>query len=302
MQLEYHCLKGVDFKGHEMEVFRTVAEVQEKCEQIRFSGKSLAFVPTMGFFHQGHLELMKAARKIADKVIISIFVNPTQFGPTEDFETYPRDTEGDLVKAREVGVDIAFVPSVEEIYPEGFQTMVKVQRVTQHLCGLSRPGHFDGVTTVVAKLFNITKPHVAVFGQKDYQQLTVITRMVKDLNFDIKIVGVPTVREPDGLAMSSRNSYLTPQQRKSALCLKKSLDLATEMVSRGERKADEIKRAVQELILNHPFTKIDYVSVCDPVTLEDVDVLRGNTLLALAVRVGKTRLIDNCILSPSGPE
>ncbi|MFH1124177.1 MAG: pantoate--beta-alanine ligase, partial [Pseudomonadota bacterium] len=231
-----------------------------------------------------------------DKAIISIFVNPIQFGPSEDFAAYPRDLEGDLSKAREVGVDIAFVPTARDMYPEGFQTKVFVEGLDKHLCGLSRPGHFDGVTTVVAKLFLATKPHLAIFGQKDYQQLTVITRMVRDLNMDIEIVGVPTVREPDGLAMSSRNSYLTPDQRRSALCLKKSLDLALEMLGRGEKRAEEIKKAVEGLILDHPHTKIDYVILCDPVTLEDVAQLEGETLLALAVRVGKTRLIDNCRL------
>jgi pantoate--beta-alanine ligase len=250
----------------------------------------------MGFFHEGHLELMRVAKRNADAVIISIFVNPTQFGPSEDFAAYPRDMEGDLAKAKNVGVDIAFTPSVKEMYPEGFQTTVSLGNLTNHLCGLSRPGHFQGVTTVVAKLFNIAKPHLAVFGQKDFQQLTVITKMVKDLNMDIQVVGMPTYREPDGLAMSSRNTYLSGAERKSALALKKSLDLASGMYDRGERDAARIKAAVEETILSHPHTEIDYVTVCDPVTLEDVETLTGETLIALAVRVGKTRLIDNCLL------
>jgi len=280
-----------------MEIIESIVKMHQRSEDLRLSGQTLALVPTMGFLHEGHLELMRVARRHADKVIISIFVNPIQFGPGEDFDTYPRDLQGDLAKAGEVGVDIAFVPTVKEMYPEGFQTEVAVERVPKHLCGLPRPGHFDGVTTVVAKLFHATKPHLAVFGQKDYQQLTVISRMVQDLNMDIEIVGVPTVREPDGLAMSSRNAYLTPEERKSALCLKKSLDLALQMVAQGEKRAEEIRKVLERLILDHPYTDIDYVSLCDPVTLEDVASLKGETLLALAVRVGKTRLIDNGLLN-----
>jgi pantoate--beta-alanine ligase len=279
-----------------MEVIEGVEEVQRRCEELRLAGKILALVPTMGFFHEGHLELMRVAKRHADVVIISIFVNPTQFGPSEDFSAYPRDMEGDLTKAKRVGVDIAFTPTVGEMYPEGSQTSVAVAGLTEHLCGLSRPGHFHGVTTVVAKLFNITKPHIAVFGQKDYQQLTVITKMVKDLNMDIRIVGVPTYREPDGLAMSSRNTYLSAVERKSALSLKRSLDLGSEMYEKGERDASKIKSAVEKLILSHPDTTIDYVALCDPVTLDGLEILRGEALLALAVRVGKTRLIDNCLL------
>jgi pantoate--beta-alanine ligase len=279
-----------------MEVLERIDAVQKRCEDLRLSGKTLGFVPTMGFLHEGHLELMRIAKRHADVVIVSIFVNPAQFGPAEDFDRYPRDTEGDLEKARSVGVDIVFLPSVPEIYPDGYQTKVSVDRLTKHLCGVSRPGHFDGVTTVVAKLFNITKPHIAVFGQKDYQQLTVISRMVRDLNMDLDIVGVPTFREPDGLAMSSRNAYLDPEQRRSALSLKKSLDLARHLLEKGERRAEEVKKAVEGLILSHPHTAIDYVTLCDPVTLEDVETLEAETLLALAVKVGNTRLIDNCLL------
>jgi pantoate--beta-alanine ligase len=253
----------------------------------------------MGFLHQGHLELMRVGRKHADRLVISIFVNPMQFGPSEDLAEYPRDTQGDLAKAREVGVDMVFSPPTHEIYPEGFQTCVRIAKLPQHLCGLSRPGHFDGVTTVVAKLFNIVRPHIAIFGQKDYQQLTVISRMVLDLNMGIQIIGVPTVREHDGLAMSSRNSYLSPEERKSALCVKESLDMADQMLRSGERRAETIKKALEALIHSHPFTEIDYVTLCDPTTLEDVEALGPQTLLALAVRVGKTRLIDNRVLRDS---
>ena len=282
-----------------MEIIETVEQMQMKSEALRLGGHTIALVPTMGFFHEGHLELMRVGKKLADKLIISIFVNPTQFGPTEDFGEYPRDTEGDLARAREVGVDIVFFPSVNEMYPEGFQTNVQVEKATQHLCGISRPVYFNGVTTVVAKLFNMTMPHLAVFGQKDYQQLMVISRMVTDLNMPIKIIPVPTVREPDGLAMSSRNSYLDPEERKSALCLKKSLDLTDKMFQGGEKDASIIKKTIISLIQGYPFTDIDYVSLCDPVTLEDIETLGEKTLLALAVRVGKTRLIDNCLLQVS---
>ncbi len=279
-----------------MEVIDTVEQMQKESETFRAAGQIIALVPTMGFLHEGHLELMRVAKKHADKLIMSLFVNPTQFGPSEDFEEYPRDTEGDLEKARGTGVDIVFMPTVQEIYPEGYQTKVKVEKVTEHLCGLSRPGHFEGVTTIVAKLFNCTKPHLAVFGQKDYQQLAVIRRMVTDLNMDIQILGVPTVRDADGLAMSSRNSYLNPEERKSALCLRKSLDLADEMFLEGVKEASAIKEAIELLIHNYPFTNIDYVTLCDPQTLVDVKTLGEETLLALAVRVGKTRLIDNCLI------
>ena len=280
-----------------MEVIEQTDLMQHKAEELRLAGKVLGFVPTMGFFHEGHLQLMRVAKKHCDVAIISIFVNPMQFGAKEDMAAYPRDLEGDLAKAREVGVDIAFVPAVDQMYPEGFESRVSVEKVTNHLCGLSQPTHFDGVCTVVAKLFNITKPHLAVFGQKDYQQLTVISRMVKDLDMDLQILGVPTYREPDGLAMSSRNRYLNKEERKSALCLKKSMDLAREMAGRGEIRSAFIKKAMEDLIRNHPYTQIDYVSLTDPVTLDDVDALTGETLLALAVRVGKTRLTDNCVLS-----
>ena len=279
-----------------MDVIKTVAEMRHRCEAMRTAGETLALVPTMGFFHDGHLELMRIGKKHADQLVISIFVNPIQFGPQEDFEAYPRDMAGDLEKARKMGVELVFTPSEEEMYPHGFQTIVSVKKVTRYLCGLSRPEHFDGVTTVVGKLFNIIKPHIALFGQKDYQQLTVISRMVRDLNMDIKIVGVPTVREPDGLAMSSRNNYLDPEERKSALCLKKSLDLADEHVSQGETDPARIKSAIEKLILSHPFTEIDYVTLCHPYTLKDIETVKGECLLALAVKVGRARLVDNCIL------
>ena len=279
-----------------MEIIDFCEVMQKTSETFRRSGQTIGLVPTMGFFHDGHLELMKAGKRLSDRLVVSIFVNPAQFGPSEDYESYPRDLERDLSKAREVDVDIVFCPSNEEMYPQGFQTNVKVQEVTKHLCGLSRPSHFEGVTTVVAKLFNITMPHLAVFGQKDYQQLTVISRMVKDLNMAVKIVGVPIVREPDGLAMSSRNTYLSAEERESALCLKKSLDLADSLFNQGERNPDKILGDVKQLIRDHPLTEIDYVKICHPATLEDMETVEERSLLALAVKVGKTRLIDNCLL------
>lgn len=279
-----------------MEVIETVDRMQQRAEYLRSAGNTIAVVPTMGFLHEGHLELMRVGKIHADTLVITIFVNPTQFGPGEDYEQYPRDPEGDLKAAESVGVDVVFMPAAGEMYTDMHQTRVTVERLPNHLCGLSRPGHFDGVTTVVAKLFHITKPHLAIFGQKDYQQLAVISRMVMDLNMDIKIIGVPTVREPDGLAMSSRNKYLSDDERASALCLKKSLDAAQELMEAGETESRVISSRLEALINSHPFTEIDYIELCDPVTLDHADRLEEETLLALAVRVGQTRLIDNCVL------
>ena len=283
-------------ENKKIEIIETVSGMQEKAEQIRLSGKKTGLFPTLGFLHEGHLELIREGRKRSDILVMSLFVNPTQFGPNEDFDKYPRDTEGDIKKARGEGVDIVFMPPVAEMYPEGFQSSVKVDKITGFLCGKSRPGHFEGVTTVVAKLFNIVKPHFAMFGRKDYQQLAVIRRMVKDLNIDINIMEVPIVREPDGLAMSSRNKYLNPEERKSALCLKRAIDMAVSMAGQGELNSEKIIGSVRDLILTFPFTEIEYINICDPETLEDTDILKDKSLLALAVRVGSTRLIDNCLI------
>jgi pantoate--beta-alanine ligase len=280
-----------------MEIIKTIELMQELSDKWRRNGHIIACVPTMGFLHQGHIELLKVGRDKGDRLIMTIFVNPTQFGPHEDYEKYPRDTEGDLDKARSAGVNAVFMPTVEEMYPDGFQSTVAVNTITQYLCGKSRPGHFAGVTIVVAKLFNITKPHLAIFGEKDYQQLAVLKQMVSDLNMDIEIIGIPTVREQDGLAMSSRNKYLSPKERLSALSLKKGLDLAKAMVRDGEKDSITIKNAVKELILTHPFTAIDYVTICDPKKLTDMENVNGPSLLALAVKVGKARLIDNSIIA-----
>ena len=280
-----------------MQIIESIAIMQEASERWRNNDEIIVLVPTMGFLHEGHLELLRVGREKGDRLIMSLFVNPTQFGPQEDFEKYPRDTEGDLEKARSEGVDAVFMPSGMEMYPHGFQTTVAVEKVTKYLCGRSRPGHFAGVTTVVAKLFNITKPHRAIFGEKDYQQLIVIRQMVRDLNMDIEIIGVPTVREQDGLAMSSRNTYLTPHERESALSLKKGMDMASAMVEKGEKDSARIIGAVRELILSHPFTEIDYVTICNREDLTDIEAVEEPALLALAVKVGRARLIDNRILS-----
>jgi len=262
----------------------------------RQAGKIIAFVPTMGYFHEGHLSLMREGRKRGDILVVSLFVNPIQFGPKEDLNDYPRDFDRDKTLAEKEGVDVIFVPEVEEMYPKTYQTYVEVTQLTQHLCGLSRPGHFKGVTTVVAKLFNIVKPHIALFGLKDYQQYLVIKQMIRDLNYDIEIIGCPIIREPDGLAMSSRNLYLTPEQRVSALSLSQSLKLAQEMVDQGERDSRVIIDRIKSFITHHPGTQIDYVKVCDPETLEDLDRIEKKALIALAVKVGKARLIDNSLL------
>lgn len=269
------------------------------CNSARINGKTIGLVPTMGAFHDGHLSLMRSARIENDLVVISIFVNPTQFGPKEDFNAYPRDLESDSKLALQVGVDVIFAPTVNDMYPNGYATFVNVERITEKLCGASRPIHFRGVTTVVAKLFNIIRPHKAYFGQKDAQQCVVIKRMAEDLNFDIDILIMPTIRETDGLAMSSRNKYLNVQERQSALVLSKSLFKAQDMIKSGQVNALEILRNMKQMINAEPLAKIDYVSIVDGETLDDIREIKANTLIALAVFIGKTRLIDNIIINGS---
>jgi len=269
--------------------------MQKYSESLRLQGKKIAFVPTMGYLHEGHLRLMEEGRRRADCLVTSIFVNPTQFGPSEDLDKYPRDFERDERLSAEVGCDVIFYPSSEEMYPPHYHTYVMVEDITQNLCGSSRPGHFRGVATVCAKLFNIVKPHVAVFGKKDFQQLVVIKRMVQDLNMDLEILGIDTVREHDGLAMSSRNTYLKDGERKSALSLSRSLTKAKNMYQGGERNAAVIIDAVTASIESMPHTKIDYVKICDTTTMEDVESLDAEAVLALAVWVGVPRLIDNYV-------
>lgn len=272
--------------------------MQKRAREIRSRGQSIAFVPTMGFLHDGHLSLMAEGRRRAQCLIASIFVNPTQFGPGEDFDRYPKSLERDIELTREVGVDILFSPSKEDLYPEGFDTYLIQNHLPNHLCGLSRPGHFQGVLTIVAKLFNIVQPDVAIFGEKDFQQLAVIRRMTRDLNFGIEIIGHTIVREPDGLAMSSRNTYLNDSQRRSALTLSESLETARRLVNDGEIHADKIIETARAIIEAANETEIDYIHICDPDTLNDVNTIQRPALMALAVKVGETRLIDNMILSP----
>ncbi|MEW6615376.1 MAG: pantoate--beta-alanine ligase [Thermodesulfobacteriota bacterium] len=277
-----------------MKMVSSIKEMQEFSEGSRLKNKIIALVPTMGFLHDGHLKLIEEGGRRADISIISIFVNPTQFGVGEDLEKYPRDLEKDKKLAEGVGVDIIFAPTASEMYPKTYQTYVNVEYVTRNLCGASRPTHFRGVTTVVAKLFNIVKPHIAIFGEKDFQQLVTIRQMVKDLNFDIEIIGIPTVREKDGLAMSSRNTYLTPEERKAALSLNQAMSEAKELFKSGERRSESILREVEKRIESESLTDIDYVNICDSQTLEYIKEIDRDAVLAMAVKVGKTRLIDNC--------
>jgi pantoate--beta-alanine ligase len=283
----------------DMMIINSPKEMLDYCNSAQINGKTIGLVPTMGAFHEGHLSLMRSARVENDLVVTSIFVNPTQFGPKEDFNAYPRDLESDSKLASQVGVDVIFAPTVNDMYPNGYATFVNVERITEKLCGASRPGHFRGVTTVVAKLFNIIRPHKAYFGQKDAQQCVVIKRMAEDLNFGIDILIMPTVRETDGLAMSSRNKYLNVQERQSALVLSKSLSMAKDMIKSGQTNAVEILHNMRHKIDAEPLAKIDYISIVDGETLDDVEEIKANTLIALAVFIGKTRLIDNIIICDS---
>jgi pantoate--beta-alanine ligase len=278
-----------------MEVIKTIKEMKEFSSQARGAQKTIAFVPTMGFFHEGHLSLMREGRRRGDLLILSLFVNPTQFGPNEDFENYPRDFIRDRKMAEEMGVDILFAPEVKEMYSPDHQTIVRVEKVTQNLCGKSRPTHFQGVSTILLMLLEIVKPHVVIFGEKDYQQLITIQQMVKDLHMSVEVVGMPTVREPDGLAMSSRNSYLLPDERKAARALYRSLQRGKQLLQQGERRADQILHEVEGVLEVEPLVRIDYVQVCDAHTLQDVNLIQGDVVIALAVYLGETRLIDNLV-------
>ena len=273
--------------------------MQTAAEKLRVQGKTIGVVPTMGFLHEGHLSLIRIAKQHTDVVITTIFVNPTQFAPTEDFAKYPRDLQRDTRLAASAGSDVLFVPETREMYPDGYVTYVGVEQLTSVLEGKMRPTHFRGVTTVVAKLFNITKPHVAVFGQKDAQQAVVIKQMAHDLNFDVRIIVAPIVREPDGLAMSSRNVYLSPSDRAQSLVLSRSLRHAEEMIAGGERNTETIRAAMLKLISAQPSAAVDYVSLADPGTLQEQQNLApGETVLvSLAVRFGATRLIDNSLIT-----
>lgn len=282
-----------------MQIINSVKDMQRYSDAVRQQNKRVAVVPTMGYLHEGHVSLMRIAREHADAVIVTIFVNPTQFGPNEDYTTYPRDWDRDVKLVTSSGADCIYAPEAQEMYPERFQTSVRVDKLTQHLCGIARPTHFEGVTTVVTKLFNATKPHVAVFGEKDFQQLQVIRRMVRDLDVDIEIIGAPIVREPDGLAMSSRNKYLSAEERRAALVLSRSLFEIREMCAQGERDALRLSQHIWRNISAEPLAKIDYIKFCDLETLEDVTRIRRDAVVALAVFFGKARLIDNIVLKIS---
>jgi pantoate--beta-alanine ligase len=279
-----------------MRIISDIAEMQQTSARRRREGKTLGCVPTMGYFHEGHLSLLRRARAECDVVIVTLFVNPTQFGPREDFSAYPRDFERDCQLAEAEGVDILFAPTTEAMYPDDYETYVQVEKLTQPLCGATRPTHFRGVTTVVAKLFNITQPHRAYLGLKDYQQCLVVHKMVRDLNFDVEIIPCPIVREPDGLAMSSRNAYLNPEERQAALSLNGALRHAEEIVRQGERDARIVRDTVQAMIAAEPLAQIDYVEVVDAETLQPVERIEQKTLVALAVKFGRARLIDNAVL------
>ncbi len=281
-----------------MRTITTIVDMQSEAERIRLSGKRIGFVPTMGYLHEGHLSLVRAAQKQADIIIMSIFVNPTQFGPAEDFERYPRDIVHDTSLAEGAGIDILFVPAVNEMYPNGFRTFVQVEQLSAVWEGKIRPTHFRGVATVVLKLFNIVKPHVAVFGQKDIQQAIILRQMVNDLALDVRMVITPIIREADGLAMSSRNVYLNFEERNQAPLLRKSLDRAEQMIRDGERDTVLIRRDMEEIITLAPLAKIDYITIAEDDRLEGISRLEkgGNYIIALAVRFGTTRLIDNTLI------
>ena len=276
-----------------MKVIGKIDDMRRLRQQL---AEPVGFVPTMGYLHEGHLALVRQARAENPSVVVSIFVNPTQFGLQEDFEKYPRDHVLDLSILEKEKADIVFMPSVAEIYPQQFNSLVEVSKITERLEGASRSGHFQGVTTVVAKLFNIVQPTKAYFGQKDAQQVIVIKKMVADLNMNLEIVAVPTVREPDGLAMSSRNTYLNSEQRQAALVLYQALSLAQQLWSQGEKNAERIRQQMKALIKKQPLADIDYISIADTETMDELDTVKPPALVSLAVRIGKTRLIDNIVL------
>lgn len=276
-----------------MEIITTVAEMKARVAQWKAQGLTIGLTPTMGALHEGHMSLMERARKECDRVVTSVFVNPIQFGPNEDYDSYPRDLERDAAIAESKGVDVVFHPSVEEMYPKNYNTYVVMETLTDSLCGAKRPGHFRGVCTVVNKLINIVDPDMAFFGQKDAQQLAIIKRMVADLNMRVKVYGCPIVREEDGLAKSSRNTYLSDEERRAALCLSRSIFKAQELIESGERDASAIRAAVCGTIEAEPLASIDYVEVVDLGDMQPVSTLDEAGLIAIAVYIGKTRLIDN---------
>ncbi|MCG8553330.1 MAG: pantoate--beta-alanine ligase [Desulfobacterales bacterium] len=279
-----------------MDILKTKADMQAWSARKKKQGKTISFVPTMGYLHKGHVSLLDIGKPLGDELVLSIFVNPTQFGPNEDLDAYPSNIQNDLNLAQQAGVTAVFLPDKTEMYGPGYQTHVSLDLLPQYLCGRSRPVHFGGVATVVTKLFNIVMPDVAVFGKKDFQQLAIIRQMVKDLDFNIKIIGGEIIREKDGLAMSSRNAYLTPAQRASAVCLSQAIQLLKQKVAQGVRSVPDLAREAKALILSFDQTRVDYIELCDPKTLEPVETVQAETLVAMAVQVGKSRLIDNAVI------
>lgn len=277
-------------------VIESVSEMREFVKQVKLQNKRVGFVPTMGALHEGHLTLMREAQSVSDIVVASIFVNPTQFGPNEDYDAYPRTWQEDITACQRAGVDVVFRPRVADMYPDGWGTWISVEQVTEKLCGQTRPGHFRGVATVVTKLFNIVQPDKAFFGQKDAQQVVVLMKMVRDLNMNVEIVMVPIVRDEDGLAKSSRNTYLTADQRTAALILSRSLAFAQQLVRQGQSDVDFIRNEVQGKIGAEPLANVEYVQIYSFPELQEVRTVSGKLLLAVAVKFGATRLIDNIIL------
>jgi len=296
-RLQSHSREFFTLKGIYMELARTIEQVRQSVAAARAGGKSIGFVPTMGALHAGHVSLIEAAAEKCDFVVVSIFVNPTQFGPSEDFDKYPRDLEADMSICARAGVNLIFAPDASEMYAQANVTWVDVDKLTLNLCGRSRPGHFRGVTTVCAKLFNIVQPDVAFFGQKDAQQTIVIKRMVADLNMPLQIVVCPTVREPDGLAISSRNKYLSASERKDALGLSAALRECEELVAAGEHNCEALIESMRKIISRSSRAQIEYISIVDIETLADIDIIEGQALVALAAKIGSTRLIDNILLT-----
>ncbi len=281
-----------------MRIIKTIKDMQGVGRQFKGEGQAIGFVPTMGALHEGHLSLVRRSKEENDRTIVSIFVNPAQFGPNEDFRQYPRDVEGDMEKLSPLKVDAVFLPDNKEMYPEGFSVSIEIGGIGQILCGISRPDHFNGVATVVAKLLNITMPHSVYLGQKDFQQTAVIKKLVKELNFDTDVIVVPTVREPDGLAISSRNAYLNEEERKASLVLYEALKLGERLIlSRGSDDASSIKKEMETLIRTEPLATIDYIDIVSPHNLESVKRILLPAAICLAVKIGNTRLIDNIMVS-----
>jgi len=279
-----------------MQIIETIPEMQQRSNRIRESHQTIGFVPTMGSLHTGHMSLVQKSLSTCDVTVVSIFINPAQFGENEDLDQYPRDLEGDRRQLESAGVDVLFLPSKEDMYPKGYKTYVSVEDITDHLCGKSRPGFLRGVATIVLKLFNIVRPHTGFFGDKDWQQATVVETLLRDLNIDATIERLPTLRESDGLAKSSRNLYLSKDERTPALSLSRALSQAKQQVLNGQFSAEIIRRGIRQMIEKNKAARVDYISICDPESFIEHEEIKDKSLVALAVHIGKTRLIDNCIV------